>query len=149
MSELTAQGDYGPLSVEDCASWLDRKYSRHGEIEDKGCAELLRALKAENARLSEVAAAEMKLREGNFDTITQLEAENAQLRRDAERYRWICRFPEDADYEVTHALNGCSRPGSVDGPSFRDLLSDAIDAALSAVPSDSPADVKSDEDVGR
>lgn len=38
------------------------------------------ALKAENARLSEVAAAEMKLREGNFDTITQLEAENARLR---------------------------------------------------------------------
>ena len=37
------------------------------------------AVKAGNARLSEVAAAEMKLREGNFDTITQLEAENARL----------------------------------------------------------------------
>jgi hypothetical protein len=95
---------------------------------------------AENERLSEVAAAEMKLREGNFDIITQLEAENERLRRDAERYRWICRFPEDADYAITHALNGCD--GTGDGPSFRDLLSDVIDAALSAVPSDSPADVK-------
>ena len=67
-----------------------------------------------------------------------LKTENERLRRDAERYKWICRFPEDADYEVTHALNGCDRTG--DGPSFRDLLSDAIDAALSAVPSDSPAE---------
>ena len=61
-------------------------------------------------------------------------AENARLRRDAGRYRWICGFPEDAEYAIAHALNGC------DGPSFRDLLSDAIDAALSAVPSDSPAE---------
>ena len=59
--------------------------------------------------------------------VDRLKAENERLRRDAERYRWICRFPEDADYAVTHALNGCSRPGSVDGSSFRDLLCAAID----------------------
>ena len=87
-------------------------------------------LKAENERLSEVAAAEMKLREGNFDTITQLEADSERWRRDAERYRWICQFPEDADYALTHALNRCD--GTGDGPSCRDLLSDAIDAALAA-----------------
>jgi hypothetical protein len=62
--------------------------------------------------------------------VEKLKADNAALRRDAERYRWICRFPEDADYEVTHALNGYGWSGN--GPSFRDLLSDAIDAALAA-----------------
>ena len=70
MSELTAQGDYGPLSVEDCASWLDRKYSRHGEIEDKGCAELLRALKADNERL---AAALRRIADKNaWDEVMEL-----------------------------------------------------------------------------
>ena len=36
-------------------------------------------LTAENKRLAEVAAAEMKLREGNFDTITRLEDERDRL----------------------------------------------------------------------
>ena len=67
-------------------------------------------------------------------------AENARLRRDAGRYRWICGFPEEAEYAIAHALNGCDGERYGDGPSFRDLLSDAIDAALSAVPSDSPAE---------
>ena len=64
-----------------------------------------------------------------------IKAENERLRADAERYRWICRFLEKAD-----ALNGCD--GTGDGPSFRDLLSDAIDAALSAVPNSAPAQEK-------
>jgi hypothetical protein len=57
-----------------------------------------------------------------------LMAEKERWRRDAERYGWICRFPEDADYALTHALNGCDGTGY--GPTFRDLLSDAIDATL-------------------
>ena len=62
---------------------------------------------------------------GDYDA---LKADNERWRRDAERYRWICRFPEDAEYSLTSALNRSAPPG--DGPSFRDLLSDAIDAAL-------------------
>jgi hypothetical protein len=91
------------------------------------CAERIadrEALKAENARLSEVAAAEMKLREGNFDTITQLEAENARLREVLEN--------------VQHGTVCPAQPGWLDaGP-----CTCGLDAALSAVPSDSPADVK-------
>ena len=64
---------------------------------------------------------------GDYDA---LKAENERLRRDAERYRWICKFPGDAEYAIAHALNGCDGTGY--GPTFRDLLSDAIDAALLA-----------------
>ena len=62
--------------------------------------------------------------------VDRLKAENERLRRDAERYRWICKFPGDAEYAIAHALNGCDGTGY--GPTFRDLLSDAIDAALLA-----------------
>ena len=62
-----------------------------------------------------------------------LKAEKERWRRDAERYRWICQFPEEAEYVIVHAA-GCDGTGY--GPTFRDLLSDAIDAALSAVPKD-------------
>ena len=103
------------------------------------------ALKADNERLAAIVSEIPKSRRSLIDdAISQRQqlayvvADRERLRRDAERYRWICRFPEDADYAITHALNGCSRPGSVDGPSFRDLLSDAIDAALSATNEEPP-----------
>jgi hypothetical protein len=28
-------GENGPMTPEDCAKWLDAKYARHGELEDK------------------------------------------------------------------------------------------------------------------
>jgi hypothetical protein len=37
-------GDDGPISPEDCALWLDKKYSRHGELEDRAAAMWLRKL---------------------------------------------------------------------------------------------------------
>jgi hypothetical protein len=33
-----------PLTPEDCAKWLDAKYARHHELEDKACSEMIRAL---------------------------------------------------------------------------------------------------------
>lgn len=100
MSELTAQGEDGPMS--DYRKLEERLRNRHLLGDCVLAAGVIKALREDNER----------------------------LRRDAERYRWICRFPEDADYAITHALNGCD--GTGDGPSFRDLLSDAIDAALAA-----------------
>lgn len=39
---------FGPSNVEECAAWLDTKYRRQGEIEDKESADHLRRLKADN-----------------------------------------------------------------------------------------------------
>lgn len=37
-------GDNGPITPEQCALWLDAKYSRHGELEDHAAALWLRKL---------------------------------------------------------------------------------------------------------
>lgn len=36
---------FGPPNVSDCIQWLDAKYSRHHEFEDKSSADYLRTLK--------------------------------------------------------------------------------------------------------
>jgi hypothetical protein len=35
-------GENGPMTPEDCAKWLDAKYARHGELEDKAAAQMIR-----------------------------------------------------------------------------------------------------------
>lgn len=42
-------GEDGPISAEDCALWLDAKYRRHGELEDRAAAMWLRKLSARPA----------------------------------------------------------------------------------------------------
>lgn len=37
-------GDDGPITPEQCALWLDAKYRRHGELEDRAAAMWLRKL---------------------------------------------------------------------------------------------------------
>lgn len=44
----------GPSTVADCILWLDRKYARHGEIEDKEAADYLRTFAAQLARATEL-----------------------------------------------------------------------------------------------
>jgi hypothetical protein len=103
-----------------CESGPDECYDNLVKLhEEIACADL------------EAAQRDLRLCRGE-DTAEKYRAAMAEietLRADAFRYRWICRFPEDADYSLTHALNRCD--GTGDGPSFRDLLSTAIDAALS------------------
>jgi len=36
----------GSLSPEQCAKWLDAKFARHHELEDRACAQMIRALAA-------------------------------------------------------------------------------------------------------
>lgn len=111
MSELTAQDEDDPMS--DFALWLDLQYSRHGEIEDKGCAELLRALKAENA--------------GMQAEIHSLKAENdrlaAALREARETFSIIARHPIKHDPQAYAVVRGIA-----------ETAIDDADAALSAVP---------------
>lgn len=44
-------GDDGPITPERCALWLDAKYSRHHELEDRAAAMWLRKLSIGNERL--------------------------------------------------------------------------------------------------
>lgn len=44
-------GENGPMSPEDCALWLDAKYRRHHELEDRASAQLIRWQDAEIKRL--------------------------------------------------------------------------------------------------
>jgi len=39
-------GEDGPITAEQCALWLDAKYRRHGELEDRAAAMWLRKLSA-------------------------------------------------------------------------------------------------------
>lgn len=39
-------GEDGPMTPEQCAQWLDAKYARHGELEDKASAQMIRQLVA-------------------------------------------------------------------------------------------------------
>ena len=81
----------------------------------------------------EAAQRDLRLCRGE-DTAEKYRAAMAEietLRADAFRYRWICRFPEDAEYSLTSALNRSAPPG--DGPPFSELLSRSIDVALAAL----------------
>lgn len=57
MSTLTSKdqldpaicGDDGPITPDQCALWLDAKYRRHGELEDRAAAMWLRKLSARPA----------------------------------------------------------------------------------------------------
>jgi hypothetical protein len=42
-------GEDGPITPEQCALWLDAKYRRHGELEDRAAAMWLRKLSARHA----------------------------------------------------------------------------------------------------
>ena len=44
-------GEDGPITPEECARWLETKYARHGELEDRAAAQWLRRLCAEVERL--------------------------------------------------------------------------------------------------
>ena len=50
------EADDGSITVQDCIRWLDTKYSRHGELEDKAAADYLRATLAAEARIRELEA---------------------------------------------------------------------------------------------
>lgn len=41
-------GDDGPITAEECALWLDAKYRRHGELEDRAAAMWLRKLSVQS-----------------------------------------------------------------------------------------------------
>jgi len=45
-------GENGPMTSGDCARWLEAKYARHHELEDKASAELIRWQAQEIARLT-------------------------------------------------------------------------------------------------
>ena len=45
-------GEDGPITPEECARWLETKYARHGELEDRAAAQWLRRLCAEVERLT-------------------------------------------------------------------------------------------------
>ena len=44
-------GEDGPMSAEDCAGWLDRKYARHHELEDQASAHMIRNQRTQIDRL--------------------------------------------------------------------------------------------------
>lgn len=44
-------GENGTMSPQDCAQWLDKKYSRHRELEDQASAQMIRNQAAEIERL--------------------------------------------------------------------------------------------------
>lgn len=47
-------GDDGPMTSGDCARWLEAKFARHGELEDKASADLIRWQVQEIARLTAI-----------------------------------------------------------------------------------------------
>jgi hypothetical protein len=51
-------GDDGPISPEECAQWLDAKFKRHGEAEDRAAAQWLRKL---STRLDRVTQLETRI----------------------------------------------------------------------------------------
>lgn len=49
-------GDDGPMTSGDCARWLEAKYSRHGELEDRASAQMIRNQASEIHRLRAIIA---------------------------------------------------------------------------------------------
>lgn len=61
-------GDDGPITPEQCAQWLDAKYLRHGELEDRAAAMWLRKLSFHVGRATpETAAPPMMSADGGKD----------------------------------------------------------------------------------
>lgn len=55
-------GDDGPITPEECALWLDAKYRRHAELEDRAAAMWLRKLSIDLDHVSELLSRFMACR---------------------------------------------------------------------------------------
>ena len=84
-----------------------------------------------NAKTSHWKVVNDQLRDDNARLLAEnvrLTAESDALRRDAERYRWLTSIPAYAFTYVRVAWEQYKM--RLDYPSFRDILSDEIDAAM-------------------
>jgi hypothetical protein len=93
----TICGDDGPITPEQCALWLDAKYRRHEELEDRAAAMWLRKLDKENDELRGCVAA-----------LDAADTENERLRAALEKIasdaRYLTYDTGDCTFEALTAI---------------------------------------------